>query len=237
MKRSLFGLAALAALFTTSAMAADLMPLKAPPPPPAWSWTGCYVGANGGGAWGKDGPWTDASGTVHGTPNFSGGLGGGQVGCDYQFGSWVVGAEGMFDWANLTGSTVDPHSTAFTGNTRVTMFDTATARFGYAVNRALLYVDGGAAWSRTQRYFTPPGLAGGACGADTCATSNTTANGWVIGGGLEYLFLPNLSGKIEYDYASFGSVGATPDISNPYTIKQNINVLLAGINYRFGFGH
>src|SRR5258708_20236950 len=36
----------------SAAMAAD-MPLKAPPPPVAFSWTGCYVGIEGGGAWGR----------------------------------------------------------------------------------------------------------------------------------------------------------------------------------------
>jgi outer membrane immunogenic protein len=210
----------------TPAMAADMMPLKAPPPPPAWTWTGCYVGVNGGGGWGKDKNWTDSTGAVHGGQNISGGLAGGQVGCDYQFGSWVVGVAGMVDWANLTGSATDPFNTAFTANTKVTMFDTVTRRLGYAVIRALLYVDGGPAWSRTQRWFTPT--------CATCVTATNTANGWVIGGGLEYMFAPNFSGKIEYDYASFGSATATPDTAVPYTIKQNINALLVGINYRFG---
>jgi outer membrane immunogenic protein len=95
MKRSLFAFATIAALMATPAMAADMMPLKAPPPPPAWTWTGCYVGVNGGGGWGKDRNWTDSTGVVHGGQNISGGMAGGQIGCDYQFGSWVVGVAGM----------------------------------------------------------------------------------------------------------------------------------------------
>jgi outer membrane immunogenic protein len=234
MKRSLFAFATIAALMATPAMAADMMPLKAPPPPPAWTWTGCYVGVNGGGGWGKDRNWTDSTGVVHGGQNISGGLAGGQIGCDYQFGSWVVGVAGMADWANLTGSATDPFAPAFTANTKVTMFDAVTGRVGYAVNRALLYIDGGPAWSRTQRYFTPPGSGGGACGPDTCTTTTTTANGWVIGGGLEYMFAPNFSGKVEYDYASFGSVTTAIDTTTPYSIKQNFSALLVGLNYRFG---
>jgi outer membrane immunogenic protein len=227
MKRTLSGLAVVAALMATPAMAADLMPLKAPPMPPVWTWTGCYVGANGGAGFGKDGSWTDSAGAVHGGQNFSGGMAGGQIGCDYQFGSLVIGAAGMADWANLTGSGRDPFNTVFTANTKVTMFDTATVRLGYAVfNRTLLYVDGGAAWSRTERYFTP------ACA--TCVTLTDTANGWTVGGGLEYMFAPNFSAKIEYDYASFGSVTAPLDTAFPTTIKQNISAVLVGLNYRFG---
>jgi outer membrane immunogenic protein len=228
MKHSLFGLAAIAALVATPAMAADMMPLKAPPPP-AWTWTGCYVGANGGGGWGKDKSWTDSTGGVHGGQSFSGGLAGGQIGCDYQFSSWVVGVEGIADWANLTGSATDPLNTALTANTKVTMFDAVTGRIGYAVNRALLYVDGGPAWSRTQRWFTPT--------CATCVTATTTANGWVIGGGVEYMFAPNFSGKVEYDYASFGSVTTAIDTTTPYSIKQNFSALLVGVNYHFGFVH
>jgi outer membrane immunogenic protein len=97
-----------------------------------------------------------------------------------------------------------------------------------------MYVDGGPAWSRTQRYFTPPGSGSGVCGPDICTATTTTANGWLIGGGLEYMFAPNLSGKIEYDYASFGSVTTAIDTTVPYSIKQNINALLVGLNYRFG---
>src|ERR1700674_1927728 len=38
-----------------SANAADFsMPFKAPPPSPAFSWTGFYIGADVGYAWGKD---------------------------------------------------------------------------------------------------------------------------------------------------------------------------------------
>jgi outer membrane immunogenic protein len=68
-------------------------------------------------------------------------------------------------------------------------------------------------------------------------TATNTATGWKIGGGLEYMFAPNFSGKVEYDYASFGSVTAIPDTAVPYSIKQNISALLVGVNYRFGWAH
>jgi outer membrane immunogenic protein len=82
------------ALAATTASAADL-PLKAPPaaPPIQFSWTGCYVGGHLGGAVSQD-TTTGVTGNSH---NFgsTGFVGGGQIGCDYQFASgWVIGAEG-----------------------------------------------------------------------------------------------------------------------------------------------
>jgi hypothetical protein len=39
-----------------------------------------------------------SGGTNEGDPNFRGGLGGGQIGCDYQFAtSWVIGVEAIYD--------------------------------------------------------------------------------------------------------------------------------------------
>ena len=115
------------------------------------------------------------------------------------------------------------------------MLDTATARLGYTFGPSLLYIDGGVAWSTTQRFFTP--VAACTLAGVSCVTATNTATGWTVGGGWEYLFMPNLSGKIEYDYAGFGSVTVNPALGSPntpYTIKQNISTLLVGLNYRFG---
>src|SRR4051812_50086897 len=54
-KRVLAAVASATLLATGSAFAADMAPrpvYKAPPPITVFSWTGCYVGAYGGGAWG-----------------------------------------------------------------------------------------------------------------------------------------------------------------------------------------
>src|SRR3974390_3869523 len=97
MKRVLLGSVAATALFATSAFAADL-PVRhvAPAPLPVvapTTWSGCYVGGNLGGAFG-DASLSGAAGTV--SKNGSGFAGGGQIGCDYQFGGgWVIGFPGM----------------------------------------------------------------------------------------------------------------------------------------------
>ena len=118
MKKLLLSGVAIAALAAiSSANAADLgqRPVyKAPPvvaPVPVFTWTGCYIGAHGGFGWGRDhndfGVAVASGGTEGGEPGFfpqefgpfnhntSGGVAGGQVGCNYQFAAnWVVGVEG-----------------------------------------------------------------------------------------------------------------------------------------------
>src|SRR6516165_1161793 len=93
----------------------------APPPPPVYpiypifSWSGIYVGINGGGAFGNSN-WTDPVEAATGNFSLSGGLFGGTVGANYQTGPWVFGIEGDWDWTNLSGTTFNT-SCAFVGCT------------------------------------------------------------------------------------------------------------------------
>src|SRR5258707_15542015 len=86
-----------------AAHAADLprqMVTKAPVyVAPYYNWTGFYVGVNGGGGWGS------ASWDSTGSSDVSGGLVGGTIGYNWQFGTWVIGLEGDIDWAKNKGST------------------------------------------------------------------------------------------------------------------------------------
>ena len=97
MKKVLLATAALAAQIASPAMAAD-WPVMAPtyeaaPPPPAvysW-WTGCYVGGNLGGAWSRAEYALDNTVAVERftfTPLAL--IGGGQLGCQYQWNSWFL---------------------------------------------------------------------------------------------------------------------------------------------------
>jgi outer membrane immunogenic protein len=117
MKKLAIGILAATAL-SGSALAAD-MPLKARPlPVEVFSWTGCYVGLNGG--WFRESVDTPAGIAVippltptafpadHvdlGELNANSGAIGGQVGCRWQTASqWVFGVEGDFDWTDLHGT-------------------------------------------------------------------------------------------------------------------------------------
>ena len=110
MKNMLLAGAALLTIVSGSAMAADMRPArapiytKAPMMAPAFSWTGCYIGGNAGGLWAtKD--WSGL--TRRGSADVSGGVAGGQVGCNYQVTTWVFGIQGDFDWTNASGDATD----------------------------------------------------------------------------------------------------------------------------------
>jgi outer membrane immunogenic protein len=230
MKKFLVAGIAIAAFCAAPAFAAD-MPTKGPvykAPVPVFSWTGCYLGAHAGYGWGKK-DWTVLS-TLHlGPSDVDGALAGGQVGCNYQSGSWVFGAEGDFSWANIKGSA--PNLVLGPGNTidtKVDWLSSATARAGYAIDRSLLYFKGGAAWAR-DRFVD-----NFAAGAD--ATGTVTKSGWTIGGGYEYAFSPNWSAKIEYAYYDFGTVHKIFSSGDPYDIRQHMHTVKVGLNYRFDWG-
>src|SRR5438105_522634 len=111
MKALFLGMTSIAALLAGGiAQAADL-PVKARPMAPVvapiFNWTGCYIGIEGGGAWGRS-KHTNSAGDI--TPEFdlSGGLVGGTLGCNYQFApTWVIGVEGDLSWSGKRGSTSD----------------------------------------------------------------------------------------------------------------------------------
>lgn len=214
--------AALLAGVATSAMAADLpnrTTTPAPPPvyaPPPFTWTGFYIGVNGGYGWGS------VSSSNFG--GISGGLFGGQVGYNYQVGQFVGGVEGDLDWSGLSsgGHGYALGSNKLTTNTMVT----DRLRAGVALDRALLYVTGGYAGVDTRGSFfdTVNGIGG--------AQSNWR-NGGVIGAGLEYAFTNNITAKAEYLYMPMGSTTYFAGTRDAENSGLNISLVRAGLNYKF----
>jgi len=250
MKKILLSTVALAALVAAPAMAADLSrpapPVyKAPPPVYVYSWTGCYIGANGGGAWvhkeyNLDTIGVPVVGAVFpaavpfGTHDASSGIGGFQVGCNYQFaGGWVVGIQGDYDWMNAKGSHIDPIIGLTTLQSNTKSLGSVTGRVGYAWDRFLGYVKGGGAWERDDYLwvFNPTGFA--------FSSASETRGGWTVGIGGEYAFTDWLTGFAEYDYYGFGTrtIGhpVGPVVFN-FDIKESKSVFKVGLNWKFGGG-
>ena len=106
---------------TGIAVAADLpspapMLTKAPPLNPPFSWTGFYVGANAGGAWGRGSDSNSfffPAATTTGNFNLSGAVAGGQLGYNWQTANWVFGLETDADWSSVQGSTSAGVSASF----------------------------------------------------------------------------------------------------------------------------
>jgi outer membrane immunogenic protein len=234
MKAILLGSAA-GLLLTVSAFAADLG--AAPVVPPTFAWTGCYAGGHVAGGW-EQKDLTDTAGVLAPITGFtsasldtSGYLLGGQLGCDYQFVSnWVLGVEGAAAGGKIGASTVVavPGDNA-TFKETTDFLTSATARVGYARDRWLAYVRGGAAWAG-DRYSI----------FDILQTYDfeglETRFGWTAGAGIEWAFWDNWSLTFEYDYYGFAHRSVTfidniSDTTGPVDIKQNIQVVKLGLNF------
>ena len=248
----LAGVASIALLAGAPAQAADLgtrPTYKAPPavvPVPLFTWTGCYIGAHIGGGWGRK-DWSNAppvhnidfddSRTVH--DDVSGILGGGQIGCDYQFApNWVVGIEGSGSASGISGGVTDPFGGGKSLHARTDWLASVTARVGWAWDRWLIYAKGGVAWAGDKYHAFD---ANECCGGYAFDASETRT-GWTAGGGVAWAFAPNWSAFLEYDFYGLG--GRNVAFSVPPArggifhahITEDINVVKFGINWRFGWG-
>jgi outer membrane immunogenic protein len=217
MKNLLLASAGLIALGVASASAADIprrevMPAKAPVyVSQAYNWTGAYVGLNGGGGWGH----SNFSAPFAGSPNLSGGLIGGTLGYNYQVGQAVFGVEGDVDWSNIRGSSTC--GAGFSCSTRNDWLGTARGRLGFAMDRFMPYVTGGAAFGNIKTSVAGVG-----------DTSNTKL-GWTLGGGVEAAIAGPWTAKIEYLYVDLGHA----DSMLGSTANFHTNIVRAGLNYRF----
>ena len=229
---------ALAILVVSGAAQAADMPVKAQPAPIAVpTWTGWYVGINGGGAWGT----TDPSVSNLGPDSFfaaanvppvlnagsqrfdnSGGVVGGQVGYLVQTGRAVWGLEASFDWMNLNGSRSTPFATyavtapfGYTWNesSKSDFLFTFTGRVGPDMGVWYPYVTGGLAVTRLKYSatyadtFYPANAAATASGGTT--SFDETRAGFAIGGGAEWRIAPHWLLRGEYLYMDFGSISGT----------------------------
>ena len=211
------GMMALAA----SAGAADMPSRRYDAPPRMFvqpnTWSGFYIGINGGGAWG-DSKWSSI-----GTFDMSGAMVGGTVGYNWQFGSpWVLGLEGDVDWTNIDGSS---NAICAAGcKTSNSWLATVRGRIGYAFDRFLPYITGGLAVGDIKA--SQPGFAGG---KDTNA-------GWTAGGGFEFVIAGNWSAKAEYLYVDLGKFNcglACGNGFNPDNVSFSTHLVRGGVNFRF----
>jgi outer membrane immunogenic protein len=219
MRRMLIASASVVAL-TASAYAADILPTKAPPMmpvmAPVYSWTGPYIGINGGGGWGRS--FWDTAGPF----NISGGLVGGTAGYNYQIGPAVLGIEGDIDWTDIHGTTVSAGCPAGC-TTSNSWLSTVRGRLGYAFGPVLPYVTGGGAFGNITA--STPGFIG----------ASSTNAGWTAGGGLEFAITRNWSLKAEYLFVDLGhfNCGLACGPANPDNVAFHSNIVRGGVNFRF----
>jgi outer membrane immunogenic protein len=259
MKKALFAASAIAlALSAGTALAADLSSRKGPPeqisPPPVVTWTGFYGGLDVGGGWSANNnadsllPFIDPEtrelfllpGSGRGS-NSSGGLGGGQIGYNYQFSPmFVVGAEADFQGASISYSSSNSvsYSAPASGNTLIPLlpnngivavglrwFGTVRGRAGFLLMPSLLI-------------YGTAGFAYGDVLGDWTGYGNTRT-GWTAGGGVEWMFVPNWSAKLEYLFMDLDSGGTTGSLTGHQWgthVHPEYNLIRAGVNCHFNWG-
>ena len=197
MKKRLLGLLAATAITTAGITAASAADLPAAPPPyiapvPIFTWTGFYVGGNLGWGWrdsnndpviltGPGVPGGLEGGTLlFGNSNDATFTGGGQIGYNYQIGSWVIGAEADIQGINNdnNANVVFIPGPGFAGGDFVPgefengadWWGSVRLRAGVAFDRVLVYATGGLAYTE----------------------DNT---GWALGGGVEWAMPVNWFGS------------------------------------------
>jgi len=249
--RKLLAIASVGFAFAVSAHAADLsVPYKAPAAP--YSWTGFYIGANLGGGYAQADDWgrilTAGGGTLAGSQissstGLGGVVGGGQIGLNWQVGKLVFGIEGDFDGSGQSGSSsvTDAFGTSLISH-RENWLSTVRGRLGWAADRWLFYVTGGAAFENLghSTTFTTNGGAIVPVGGET-----VTRTGYTVGGGVEAALWGNWTGGGEYLYVDTGRfttsitpsaafIAAVPGAATATDTQRFQNsVLRVRLNYRF----
>ena len=256
---AVFAGAMVPAFGSTAAGAADL-PQKAPQPP-AYQWSGCYVGLNfGDGSSGTNfssavGPGTHllgadpavVAGSGGGGANREGVIAGGQAGCNWQTGTLVLGLEGDVDYFHSNPNFGNNTNTLSDGVTPFIISQSLTSnylatirpRIGIGADRNLAYITGGVAFTRvsyTESYSdgaAPPGMG--------AAAASRNLVGWTAGAGWEYAFAEHWTVRAEYLIAGFAktnALGAITDAaggSNALSGSSDVTIQLlrAGVNFKF----
>jgi outer membrane immunogenic protein len=193
---------------------------KAPPyVMPVNNWTGFYAGINGGFGWGTSN-WSGIPSSF----DTSGGLVGGQIGYNWQFGQFVYGLEGDADWSDIRSNSSAALCGGIACETRNDFLSTVRGRIGVPfADRWMPYFTGGLAIGNIRT--TTPNLTG----------IDQTNAGWTIGGGVEFALAGNWTAKVEYLYVDLGNAGCGINCGLPANsnVSFTANIVRGGINYRF----
>jgi outer membrane immunogenic protein len=230
--RSFVALVVLSVIGLSPAAAADL-PLPSPnfdANAPYTHWGGAYLGLNGGFGVGSS-QWTEGliSTSIFNTDGF---LVGGTIGFNYPVSAVLFGVEGDLDWSSLNGNVgscgVNGPGAAAACETKNNVLGTVRGRMGYAFDRTLIYLTGGAAFGDVQTGLNPP-----------ATFDSTTKVGWAAGGGLEFAVTDAWSAKAEYLFVDLGMASCTSAANCGSAAGASValteNLIRGGFNYRFSW--
>jgi outer membrane immunogenic protein len=189
--------------------------------PEVFNWSGVYVGAHLGTAWG-DVNYSAMEGRVSHELD-DGSLAGAHLGFNHQFGRWVGGAEVSLSGGDV-GSSVEGDIDT---KTEIDNLFLATVRLGYAFDRSLAYVKGGYA-SADVKFLADDGE----------FTSSERQAGFTLGAGFEYALTKALILGLEYNRVDLGDttqVGFADGEAAPIRVEPDVlHVAMARLSIKFG---
>lgn len=217
------------------AMAADMPSSRLLPPAPAlpdlYSWTGIYLGVQGGYSWGQERTtFSDTLGRAFNGAAFrqssDSALGGAHAGFNYQTGSIVFGIEGDVEALDAGETLVAPGMTA---RVKRDWQASVRGRLGFAMDRFMIYATGGAAFTDFDYhlYDSATGLS---------ASADRSKTGWTAGAGVNFAYTDNLILGAEYRYTDFGKVnqaGSGPLLGLTVRHEPATHTLRASVAYKF----
>lgn len=217
------------------AMAADMPSSQLLPPAPAlpdlYSWTGIYLGVQGGYSWGQERTsFSDTLGRAFNGAAFrqssDSALGGAHAGFNYQMGSIVFGIEGDVEALDVGETLVAPGMTA---RVKRDWQASVRGRVGFAMDRFMIYATGGAAFTDFDYhlYDSATGLS---------ASADRSKTGWTAGAGVNFAYTDNLILGAEYRYTDFGKVnhaGGGPLLGLTVRHEPATHTLRASVAYKF----
>ena len=237
-------------MMATGAMAADLKGLKDGrdgsdifSAPSAATWTGAYVGAHAGYAWGDATTRDDPSDWETSDPKYigpfpfdlDGAVAGVTLGYNFQRSRIVFGPEIEIGYMGINGSRRTDSSNPTKHQTLAVdagLYALLGGRVGVAFDRTLVYAKGGWIWWGTDatQVTTNPGF----------VTHGTGAySGLAYGGGVEQILAGGWSVKAEYMHLDFGDKGGDQTgIEDGHVFGNRTSVdadtVKIGVNYKFG---
>jgi outer membrane immunogenic protein len=205
------------------ANAADLDLRYHPKAEKSFTWTTCYVGVHLGIGAMKD-TYTDQLENLWGF----GVLGGGQSGCNYQIGRFVIGLESEGWFSSLkTHDNFATFGDAGRFSTANPWSFATSARAGIAVDDSFIYLKGGVAWGSFHYQGQQFGFGQNGTAINT---------GVLLGMGFEQRLSSQWSAKVEIDSVMFTATDAniaSTEGADRFTISSTQVLFKVGANYLF----
>jgi len=146
------------------------------------------------------------------------------VGYNYQIGSFLVGAQTGYDFADVKGNA---YAYPYAVTARIDGFGSVDGRAGVVFGPALAYVIGGFAYGDIE-HTVEPVWSYASYGYSSWQT------GWDIGIGVEYKFTNNISGFAEFRKYNWGHKNFSDFTYVSHGIEQTLDVVRIGLTYSFG---